>query len=69
MVSPVSGRLKLAEMARQIEAVHDQLERVAYQFKQGTPDWQVRPAACESFDFQTFGTPWFESTLDVPDDN
>jgi len=31
-------RFKLAEMARQIESLHDNLERVAYQFKCGVPD-------------------------------
>lgn len=31
-------RFKLAEMARQIESLHDNVERVAYQFKCGVPD-------------------------------
>jgi len=34
-------RAKLAEMARQIEALHDNLERVAYQFKRGVPDFDL----------------------------
>ena len=31
-------RFKLAEMARMIESLHDNLERCAYQFKMGIPD-------------------------------
>jgi len=31
-------RFKLAEMARQIESVHDNLERIAFQFSNGVPD-------------------------------
>jgi len=34
-------RFKLAEMARQFEALHDNLERVAYQFKSGVPDHEL----------------------------
>ena len=30
--------MKLAEMVRLIEATHDNLERVAYQYSQGVPD-------------------------------
>ncbi len=34
-------RFKLAEMARQIEALHDNVERVAFQFSRGVPDHQL----------------------------
>lgn len=34
-------RAKLAEMVRQIEALHDNCERVAYQFSKGVPDAQL----------------------------
>jgi len=34
-------RYKLAEMARQIEALYDSLERVAFQFKCGIADWKL----------------------------
>eukprot|EP01116_Phalansterium_solitarium_P012522 TRINITY_DN288_c1_g1_i2.p2 TRINITY_DN288_c1_g1~~TRINITY_DN288_c1_g1_i2.p2 ORF type:complete len:426 (-),score=189.53 TRINITY_DN288_c1_g1_i2:153-1430(-) len=34
-------RFKLAEMARQIESLHDMLERVAYQFKCGVADHKL----------------------------
>ena len=34
-------RAKLAEMARQIEALHDNVERIAYQFKMGVPDMKL----------------------------
>ena len=34
-------RGKLAEMARQIEALHDNVERIAYQFKCGVPDMKL----------------------------
>eukprot|EP01095_Lingulamoeba_sp_RSL-Kostka_P014482 TRINITY_DN6325_c0_g1_i1.p1 TRINITY_DN6325_c0_g1~~TRINITY_DN6325_c0_g1_i1.p1 ORF type:complete len:417 (+),score=173.54 TRINITY_DN6325_c0_g1_i1:41-1291(+) len=34
-------RFKLAEMARQIEALYDQLERVAYSYSQGIPDHKL----------------------------
>jgi len=34
-------RIKLAEMARQIEALQDNLERIAYQFKMGVPDMKM----------------------------
>jgi alkylation response protein AidB-like acyl-CoA dehydrogenase len=34
-------RLKLAEMARQIEALYDMLERIAYQYSKGMPDHKL----------------------------
>jgi len=34
-------RYKLAEMARQIESLHDNVERIAYQFRCGVPDSQL----------------------------
>lgn len=34
-------RFKLAEMARQIESLHDNLERVCYLFSQGIPDHKL----------------------------
>jgi alkylation response protein AidB-like acyl-CoA dehydrogenase len=34
-------RAKLAEMARQIECLHDNVERVAYQYKMGVPDMKM----------------------------
>jgi alkylation response protein AidB-like acyl-CoA dehydrogenase len=34
-------RFKLAEMARLIESLHDNLERVAYSFSKGIPDFKM----------------------------
>jgi len=34
-------RYKLAEMARQIESLHDNIERIAYQFSHGVPDTRL----------------------------
>eukprot|EP01125_Pyxidicula_operculata_P002132 TRINITY_DN12071_c0_g1_i1.p1 TRINITY_DN12071_c0_g1~~TRINITY_DN12071_c0_g1_i1.p1 ORF type:complete len:415 (-),score=98.04 TRINITY_DN12071_c0_g1_i1:60-1304(-) len=34
-------RFKLAEMARQVEALHDNLERIAYQYKSGVSDFKL----------------------------
>jgi len=34
-------RFKLAEMARMIESLHDNLERVAFQYSSGIPDFQL----------------------------
>jgi alkylation response protein AidB-like acyl-CoA dehydrogenase len=34
-------RFKLAEMARQIESLHDNLERIAFQFSSGIKDFQL----------------------------
>jgi alkylation response protein AidB-like acyl-CoA dehydrogenase len=40
---PTTG-FKLAEMARQVEALHDFLERVAYQFSNGVSDFKMGSA-------------------------
>jgi alkylation response protein AidB-like acyl-CoA dehydrogenase len=34
-------RFKLAEMARQIEALQDNIDRVAYNFQCGVEDWKM----------------------------
>ena len=41
LVSHQVIRYKLAEMARQVECLHDNVERVAYQFSQGVPDFSL----------------------------
>ena len=41
LVSHQVIRYKLAEMARQVESLHDNVERVAYQFSQGVPDFAL----------------------------
>ncbi len=34
-------RFKLAEMARQIESLHDNIERITYQYKCGILDYKM----------------------------